>query len=312
MKIIPVITAVLVSVFLYLLVFERDDLLAFAQVDTAEKPATLSEASEDSAETEGATAVQDAAIRVFALKSTATQIDNAVILRGRTEAARMVEVRAETTGQVVSEPLRKGRFVTKGQLLCHLDAGTREASLAEAKARLAEAQARIPETQARVDEAAARLDEAKINDNAASKLSLGGFASETRVASAQASVRAAEASVASAQSGLQSAGAGIQSAEAAIAAVEKDIDRLEITAPFEGLLETDTAELGSLLQMGALCATILQLDPIKLVGFVPETDVDRVEIGALSGARLAGGKEIRGRVTFVSRSADHLAAAYRV
>jgi len=150
-----------------------------------------------------------------------------------------------------------------------------------AKSTLAPA-TRVPETQARLDEALARLDEAKINDNAAAKLSEGGFASETRVASAQAAVRAAEAAVASAKSGLQSTGAGIQSAEAAIAGVKKDIERLQITAPFEGLLETDSAELGSLLQPGTLCATILQLDPMKLVGFVPETEVDRVEIGALA------------------------------
>lgn len=312
MKIIPVITAILVTLFLYLLVFERDALLSFAQADPQEPSQN---AQSESAKTEADAAREEAkggAIRVFAVKSTAQQIDSAVILRGQTEAARLVEVRAETSGQVISEPLRKGSFVNEGQALCRLDAGTRESSLAEAQARLSEAKARVPETQARLDEAQARLDEAKINDNAASKLSQGGFASETRVASAQASVRAAEAAVASARSGLQSAQAGIQSAEASVAAVQNDISRLEITAPFEGLLETDTSELGSLLQPGGLCATILQLDPIKLVGFVPETEVDRVEIGALAGARLAGGQEVQGRVTFLSRSADQTTRTFRV
>lgn len=306
MKLIPLITAILVTGFLYFLVFEREELMAFAQStvsDTAQDGDTS--AAEDGDEDE-------TAIRVFAVKSQARMIDSAVILRGQTEAARSVEVRAQTSGQVTSEPLRKGNYVTADQLLCQIDVGTREASLAEANARLAEARARVPEAQARLDEAMARLDEAKISDNAASKLSQGGFASETRVASAQASVRAAEAAVASAKSGLESTGAGIQSAEAAIASVQKDIDRLQITAPFEGLLETDTAELGSLMQLGALCATVLQLDPIKLVGFVPETDVDRVEIGALAGARLAGGQQVQGRVTFLSRSADQTTRTFRV
>ncbi|WP_439142571.1 efflux RND transporter periplasmic adaptor subunit [Planktotalea sp.] len=306
MKLIPLITAILVTGFLYFLVFEREELMAFAQSTTS-----------DTAQDGDADVAQDGdqdetAIRVFAVKSQARMIDSAVILRGQTEAARSVEVRAQTSGQVTSEPLRKGNYVTADQLLCQIDVGTREASLAEANARLAEARARVPEAQARLDEAMARLDEAKINDNAASKLSQGGFASETRVASAQASVRAAEAAVASAKSGLESTGAGIQSAEAAIASVQKDIDRLQITAPFEGLLETDTAELGSLMQPGALCATVLQLDPIKLVGFVPETDVDRVEIGALAGARLAGGQDVQGRVTFLSRSADQTTRTFRV
>ncbi len=306
MKLIPLITAILVTGFLYFLVFEREELMAFAQSTTSDtdQDGDASVAQDDDQD--------ETAIRVFAVKSQARMIDSAVILRGQTEAARSVEVRAQTSGQVTSEPLRKGNYVTADQLLCQIDVGTREASLAEANARLAEARARVPEAQARLDEAMARLDEAKINDNAASKLSQGGFASETRVASAQASVRAAEAAVASAKSGLESTGAGIQSAEAAIASVQKDIDRLQITAPFEGLLETDTAELGSLMQPGALCATVLQLDPIKLVGFVPETDVDRVEIGALAGARLAGGQDVQGRVTFLSRSADQTTRTFRV
>jgi len=290
MKLIPLITAILVTGFLYFLVFEREQLLVFAQGDAPQ----TSETADGDAQTDDAE--QANVIRVIAIKSEARQIDSAVILRGQTEATRSVQVRAQTSGQVVSEPLRKGTFVNADQLLCQIDVGTREASLAEANARLAEAQARVPETQARLDEALARLDEAKINDNAAAKLSEGGFASETRVASAQAAVRAAEAAVASAKSGLQSTGAGIQSAEAAIAGVKKDIERLQITAPFEGLLETDSAELGSLLQPGTLCATILQLDPMKLVGFV----------------RLAGGQEVQGRVTFLSRSADQTTRTFRV
>ncbi|HAL77100.1 MAG TPA: efflux RND transporter periplasmic adaptor subunit, partial [Rhodobacteraceae bacterium] len=53
----------------------------------------------------------------------------------------------------------------------------------------------------------------------------------------------------------------IESAEAGVAVAEQEIDKLTIKAPFDGLLETDSAELGSLMQPGALCATIIQLDP---------------------------------------------------
>ena len=75
-------------------------------------------------------------------------------------------------------------------------------------------------------------------------------------ATTQASVRAAEASVQGAKSGLESARAGIQSVEATVAAKEREIDRLTITAPFEGLLETDTAEFGSLMQTNGPLADI--------------------------------------------------------
>nr|WP_276612525.1 HlyD family efflux transporter periplasmic adaptor subunit [Pseudorhodobacter turbinis] len=87
---------------------------------------------------------------------------------------------------------------------------------------------------------------------------------------------------------------------------------MTLSAPFDGLLETDTAELGALLQPGSSCATVIQLDPIKMVGFLAETDVDKVSVGAMAQARLASGREAVGRVTFLSRSADPLTRTFRV
>ena len=132
------------------------------------------------------------------------------------------------------------------------------------------------------------------------------------VISAESGIESAKASIESANSGIENALSGIQSAEAGVAAADKEIERLEVLAPFAGLRETDTAELGALLQPGGLCATVIQLDPIKLVGFVPETDVDKVEVGAVAGARLATGREVLGKVTFLSRAADPNTRTFRV
>ena len=320
MRIFPIITAALVVAVLYLVIFERDRALEFAGVSSggSQEPEIVEEVQEAEEPL--------ARVAVVAMTSEASEISDFVLARGRTEAARQVDVRAETSGKVISDPLRKGSIVQEGQLLCELDPGTRVASLTEARARLPEAQARIPEAQARlpeaqarVAEAEARLAEAQINLNAAKSLAEGGFASETRVAAAEAgyesalaAVQTARAGLASAQSGVEAAEAGIQSAQAGIAAAEREIERLSITAPFGGFLESDTAETGTLLQPGALCATVIQLDPVKLVGFVPEAEVARVASGAMAGARLATGDEIFGQVSFISRSADPNTRTFRV
>lgn len=276
MRVLPFLTAVVVSAFLYLAVMERDLLLALAAAETPVATAPQ-EATPDPAE--GARAVS-----VVAIESRAQSVNRGVLARGQTQAARMVELRAETGGTVVSEPLRRGAQVTAGDVLCRLDPGTRPEQLAEAQARLTEA--------------TARLAEAEINDRAARQLSQGGFASETRVAATVAAV--------------ESARAAVLGAEAAVAAMQRDIAHLEIRAPFAGVLETDTAELGSLLQSGNPCATVMQLDPMRLVGFVAEADIDMVTQGAMAGARLVSGREVTGKVTFVSRSADPLTRTFRV
>lgn len=342
MRLFSIVAAVVVGALIYAFVLERD---RFAAIFTGSEDAEVAQTVEASSENSPDTAVEAAqdsapAVRVIAVRSVARAVDTAVVVQGQTEANRQVDLSSQTTGLVVSQPLKKGNFVEEGEIVCRLGPGTREATLAETQARLAEARARVPEARAqvpssiarveearaRVIEAGARLREAQINANAASRLSQDGFATQTRVAqteaevegaraqivSAEASLRAAESGLESATAGIEAAAAGVESAEAAVASAEKEIDNLTITAPFSGLLESSSAELGSLLQTGSLCATIIGLDPIVVMGFVPETQVDLVKTGARAVAELSSGQTVEGEVVFVSRSADDTTRTFQV
>jgi len=313
MRLFPVLIAILVAASIYAFVFERERIVGMLPAPAAPGAGTAVDGGAAGAgDTEAAETDETTVMRVVVQRSEAREVDSAVLLRGRTEADRVVDLRAETAGLVISEPLRRGAFVEKDDVLCRLDPAARQAALDEAQARLKEAQARVPEARARLEESRAALEEAEINYRAASNLVESGYASETRVAATRAALRAAESGVESATSGLESARANIESARAGVTAAEEEIDRLTIRAPFGGVLETDTAELGSLLQPGALCATVLRLDPITLVGFVSETQVARVETGAGATARTASGTEATGEVSFVSRSADETTRTFRV
>ncbi|MEM9575903.1 MAG: efflux RND transporter periplasmic adaptor subunit [Pseudomonadota bacterium] len=308
MRIFSILAALAVATILYFVIVERDTLVAKTEGVPPQDVAL------DSAQTgTNDTAAQENLVQVVVQTSTVRTIDTAVALRGETRAAREVDVKSETSAIVISEPLRKGQRIAAGQALCRLDEGARGAALLQARAQLDEAESRVPEAQARLDQARAQLAEARINQNASSKLSDSGFASTTRVANAEANVATALAAVESARAGLRAAQSGIEAAAAAVASAEKEMKRLVITAPFGGLLESDTAELGALLQPGNLCGTIIQLDPIKLVAFVPETEVTRVKVGAPARATLATGQaDVTGTVTFLSRSADEMTRTFRV
>lgn len=189
-------------------------------------------------------------------------LESVLVLRGRTEAHRTLDVRAETGGLVTSNAIRKGASVAEGDLLCQIAPGSRTADLAEANAKLSEAQS--------------------LHD-AASNLSQKGILSATEAATRLANLEAARAKVAS---------------------MALDIERLDIRAPFDGALETDTAERGALLTTGDACATLIALDPIKLVGYAPEREVDQLQLGGVARASLSTGAEVAGAVSFISRSAD--------
>ncbi|MEM9737159.1 MAG: efflux RND transporter periplasmic adaptor subunit, partial [Pseudomonadota bacterium] len=201
-------------------------------------------------------------VSVMVLESDAQETVAQLTIRGRTEANRHVNVAAETTGIVTSQPLRRGVEVEEGQVLCELSPGTREAQLQEARARVA---------QARADFAAA------------DRLSERGFGAETtRMA------RSAE----------------LEAALAALDLVTWDIERLEITAPFSGFLESDTAEIGARLAPGDICANVIDLSVVKVTGFVGEQSVDQLTIGNTARARLINGMEVAGMISFISRMAD--------
>ncbi|WP_193142170.1 efflux RND transporter periplasmic adaptor subunit [Meridianimarinicoccus sp. MJW13] len=271
MRFLSILTAIVVGIALYAIVFERDRVLAIAGKPPEDAQAAgMPEATPEAPTSIAGDMTQAELVSVVVLDSVADLVETSVVLRGQTQADREIEVKSQISGLVISPPLQKGTFVEAGTVLCEIDPGTRPAQLAEAEARLAEAQ---------------------ISNTAASKLAEGGFASETRAVGAKAT---------------------LQSAQAAVEAANTEIDRLKITAPFAGLLESDTAELGSLMQAGAHCATVIQLNPIKIVAYLPETMVDAVKLDAMAQARLSTGREVTGRVTFIARSADPQTRTFRV
>ncbi|MDH3668235.1 MAG: efflux RND transporter periplasmic adaptor subunit [Paracoccaceae bacterium] len=140
-------------------------------------------------------------------------------------------------------------------------------------------------------EAEARLAEARVEAEAATALSEKGFAAETTLKARQAQLEAAQAQV---------------------NLVRLDIARLVIRAPFDGVLETDTAEIGSRLGTGDTCATIIDLSGVKVSGYVSEQEVDQVAVGRNAEARLINGRQISGQISFISRVSDPETRTYLV
>lgn len=98
----------------------------------------------------------------------------ALVLRGRTEAARTVIVRAETAGPVAATPAPEGGFVRKGAILCRISIDARQASL---------------------DQARANLKSRQLQKQASERLAAQGYRSQTQVLQDQANLDSAQAAV---------------------------------------------------------------------------------------------------------------------
>lgn len=99
---------------------------------------------------------------------------NNIKLQARTQADKIVTISAETGGTITSLPVEKGAFVQKGQTICKIDLGARQAQL---------------------DQSRALRDARKIEFDAAVKLNKQGYTSKSKLASARAAYDASVAAV---------------------------------------------------------------------------------------------------------------------
>jgi len=111
---------------------------------------------------------------------------------------------------------------------------------------------------------------------------------------------------------LAEAKAKLAEAEADLAEIKLDIRRTRITAPIDGYLDFLPLGPGDYVSAGDHVATVVDLDPIRVVGQIAERDVGSLSEGSTALGRLPDGREIKGTVRFVSRMGSDTARTFRV
>jgi membrane fusion protein, multidrug efflux system len=111
--------------------------------------------------------------------------------------------------------------------------------------------------------------------------------------------------------------AALEQARAALAAIKLDIERTEVRAPFDGIVDALPVEVGGYVQSGgnmnsSIVAEVVDLDPIVVVGEVTEKDGGRIRVGDEAEVRLVTGERTRGTVRYVARTANPTTRTFRV
>ncbi len=138
-------------------------------------------------------------------------------------------------------------------------------------------------------EAREALNQARIDFDGALRLRERGLVSDSAIASVKARLAAAEASV---------------------KRTNVEVDRTSIRAPFAGLVDDIHAEIGDYVSPGAACATIVDLDPMLLMGAVAEKNVLGMALGETVVGRLIDGRTISGKLTFVGQQSNEATRTY--
>jgi multidrug efflux system membrane fusion protein len=144
---------------------------------------------------------------------------------------------------------------------------------------------------ANLDQARAMRDARKIEFLATQKLNAKGHASKSQTATARANYDAAIAAVKSAM---------------------VEFDRTKIKAPFDGILDRQPVKQGQFVGIGQPCGTVIDKDPLLIVGHIAESQITHVTQGAMGSAKLATGEIVEGVVRYIAETPNMTTRTFRV
>ncbi|MCY6381423.1 efflux RND transporter periplasmic adaptor subunit [Hoeflea prorocentri] len=145
--------------------------------------------------------------------------------------------------------------------------------------------------QAAVDRALAAYEQAVFDYEGSASLQKQGFASETR---------------------MKALKAAMDGAAATLAETRLELDRTDITATADGVVQDPIAEIGDNLSGGDVCVTLINADPLLFIGQVSERQVGQVDVGNRAQVQLISGELVSGTIRYVASSADEATRTFLI
>lgn len=148
----------------------------------------------------------------------------------------------------------------------------------------------IDARQAMLDQALANKRSIEADLNAARILAEKGYQSATRVTAFEAQMDGAKASIKQAQI---------------------ELDNVNMRAPFGGIWERQTAQVGDYLAPGQACGLLVDLSPLHIIVQLTEEQVGKISKGDLGDVALATGQIVSAKVAYIEAKADPATRTFR-
>ena len=106
--------------------------------------------------------------------------------------------------------------------------------------------------------------------------------------------------------------AALAAAKAQRETAKAELARNEIYAPFNGVIDRVPVERGSAIMAGGEVATLINLDPLLVIGEVSERDLQYLKLGNNADIRLVNGETVKGTLRYISRDASAATRTFRI
>ena len=247
-----------------------------------------------------------------------------------TVEATEVDIRTEAAGRILELLFDEGDWVKQGDILAQIDQDKRKIELAQANAQLAEAEAHltllikglrdkeVERAREAFLESQVLLKESNRDYKRIQKLYDQGVVDLGTRDKTEASYEAAQkryeiarknyeiAVEGSRKEEIQAGEAVKEAAEAQVKLVERQLEDATITIPIDGVISERYVELGEVVSVGSLIATVIDLKHVWVMAYVSETNLGKIKLGQEGKIKVDSfpDKEFLGKVTFVSPEAE--------
>jgi len=250
----------------------------------------------------------------------AEEIVPSITLQGQTVYNRTINVKSETTGNIINKNYKRGKIVTSNELLVEISIEDRQELLNSYTKDLERINKEILINEHKKDNSILKTKEQiklfEIEYQSAKQLIDKGLSSKSKLSLASFNLANAKSNLRDIELNYQSQFANLESQIANIKSKIKkitiDIDNTKISSPFEGIINDSYVELGDYVRPGDVLFSLVDLNPIKIQGYLSETDVNNIKIGTQAAVRTSNSITKTGKITFISPTAETATRTFEI
>ena len=243
---------------------------------------------------------------------TSSLIDQSIELQGQTIHNKKIDVKSETSGNINSIEFSRGDNVSKNSEMLTISLEDRKEKLLSAQKDLERLSKEIILNEKNRDnllrQNVERIELYEIEYASAKQLIDKGLSSKSKLSLASFNLANAKADREDIkikfESTLASLEAQITNVKSVLKNIKLDIDKTSIKAPFDGIISEKMVEETEFISVGTPLFSIIDLDPIKIEGYLSEFDVNKVSVGTKAFIEDSNGIKKNGIISFISPSAE--------
>ena len=256
--------------------------------------------------------IEDSGNKVELKEFNFSQIDQSIELQGQTTHNKKIDVKSETTGNITNIAFKRGDKVSKGDELIKISIENRKELLNSARKDLERLNKELELNEKnKINRLSQNKELIKLYEiefasakqlidkglSSKSKLSLASF----NLANARSDQEDILINFESQQSSIEALIANVKSQ---LKNIELDINNTVINSPFSGIISDKMIEATEYIPPGNIMFTIIDLNPIKIQGYLSEFDVNKVSLGTKAIIENTNGVKKNGTISFISPSAE--------